>query len=34
MDHGDPRLVFLAVAALSLLAILTVATRPGRRGLI
>jgi MFS family permease len=34
MDHGNPRLVFLAVAALSLLAILTVATRPGRRGLI
>jgi len=30
MDHGSPRLVFLAVAALSLIAILTVATRPRR----
>jgi len=28
MDHGSPRLVFLAVAAFSLLAILTVVTRP------
>jgi len=28
MDHGSPRLVFLTVAALSLVAILTVATRP------
>ncbi len=34
MDHGSPRLVFVAVAALSLVAILTVATRPRRRGLI
>ena len=31
MDHGSPRLVFLAVAALCLLAVVTVATRPGRR---
>jgi len=30
MDHGSPRLVFLTVAALTLAAILTVATRPGR----
>ena len=30
MDHGSPRLVFLAVAAFSLLAILTVVTRPRR----
>ena len=30
MDHGTPRLVFLTVAALSLVAILTVATRPRR----
>jgi len=30
MDHGSPRLVFLAVAALSLIAILTVATRSRR----
>jgi MFS family permease len=30
MDHGSPRLVFLTVAALSLVAILTVATRPRR----
>jgi len=28
MDHGSPRLVFLAVAVLSLVAIVTVATRP------
>jgi len=28
MDHGSPRLVFLAVAAFSLIAILTVVTRP------
>jgi MFS family permease len=28
MDHGNPRLVFLAVVAFSLIAILTVATRP------
>ena len=28
MDHGNPRLVFLAVAAFTLIAILTVATRP------
>ena len=28
MDHGSPKLVFLAVAAFSLLAILTVVTRP------
>jgi len=30
MDHGSPRLVFLTVAALTMAAILTVATRPGR----
>jgi MFS family permease len=30
MDRGNPRLVFLTVAALSLVAILTVATRPRR----
>src|SRR4029079_7884298 len=30
MDHGNPRLVFLAVAAFTLFAILTVATRPRR----
>jgi MFS family permease len=30
MDHGSPRLVFLAVVAFSLLAILTVVTRPRR----
>ena len=30
MDHGSPRLVFLGVAACSLIAILTVATRPRR----
>jgi MFS family permease len=30
MDHGSPRLVFLAVAALCLVAVLTVATRPRR----
>jgi MFS transporter, FSR family, fosmidomycin resistance protein len=28
MDHGSPHLVFLAVAVLSLVAIVTVATRP------
>ncbi len=28
MDHGSPRLVFLAVAAFSLVAIVTVAKRP------
>jgi len=28
MDHGNPRFVFLAVAAFSLIAIVTVATRP------
>jgi len=31
MDHGSPRLVFLGVAACSLIAIVTVATRPRRR---
>jgi MFS family permease len=31
MDHGSPRLVFLAVAVLSLVAIVTVATRPRAR---
>ena len=31
MDHGSPRLVFLTVAACSLLAIVTVASRPRRR---
>jgi len=30
MDHGSPRLVFLGVAAFSLIAIMTVATRPRR----
>ena len=30
MDHGSPRLVFLAVAAFSLIAIVTVVTRPAR----
>jgi len=30
MDHGNPRLVFLGVAACSLVAILTVATLPRR----
>ncbi len=30
MDHGSPRLVFLAVAACSLIAIVTVVTRPKR----
>ena len=30
MDHGSPRLVFLVVAALCLVAVLTVATRPRR----
>jgi len=30
MDHGSPRLVFLGVAACSLIAIVTVATRPQR----
>ena len=32
MDHGCPRLVFLGVAACSLIAIVTVATRPRRPG--
>src|SRR5262245_53144469 len=32
MDHGSPRLVFLAVAAFTLVAILTVATRPRHSG--
>ena len=32
MDHGSPRLVFVAVTAFSLLAVLTVATRPKRAG--
>jgi MFS transporter, FSR family, fosmidomycin resistance protein len=31
MDHGSPRLVFLAAAVLSLVAIVTVATRPQAR---
>jgi MFS transporter, FSR family, fosmidomycin resistance protein len=31
MDHGSPRLVFLGVAACSLIAIVTVASRPRRR---
>jgi MFS family permease len=31
MDHGSPRLVFILVAACSLVAIATVATRPRRR---
>jgi len=31
MDHGSPRLVFVAVAAFSLIAVLTVVTLPGRR---
>jgi FSR family fosmidomycin resistance protein-like MFS transporter len=31
MDHGSPRLVFLAVAAFSLISIATVMTGPGRR---
>jgi MFS family permease len=30
MDRGNPRLVFLTVAALTLMAILTVASRPRR----
>ncbi|MBI4366190.1 MAG: MFS transporter, partial [Deltaproteobacteria bacterium] len=30
MDHGSPRLVFLTVAAFSLIAVVTVATRPRR----
>jgi MFS family permease len=30
MDHASPRLVFLSVAAFSLIAIVTVATRPRR----
>ena len=34
MDHGSPRLVFLLVAAFSLIAIVTVATRPKPGGLI
>ncbi len=32
MDHGSPRLVFLGVAACSLIAIVTVATRPRQPG--
>jgi FSR family fosmidomycin resistance protein-like MFS transporter len=32
MDHGSPRLVFLAVAAFCLIAVLTVGVRPRRRG--
>jgi MFS transporter, FSR family, fosmidomycin resistance protein len=32
MDHGSPRLVFLGVAACSLIAIATVAARPRRQG--
>ena len=32
MDHGSPRLVFLTVAACTLVAIATVASRPRRRG--
>ena len=32
MDHGSPRLVFLGVAACSLIAIATVAARPRRPG--
>ena len=32
MDHGSPHLVFLLVAAFSLIAIVTVVTRPGRAG--
>ena len=31
MDHGSPRLVFLLVAAFTLIAIVTVATRPAAR---
>ncbi|HET7191541.1 MAG TPA: MFS transporter [Pseudolabrys sp.] len=31
MDHGSPRLVFLAIAAFSLISIATVVTRPARR---
>lgn len=31
MDHGSPRLVFLAIAAFSLIGIATVATGPARR---
>jgi FSR family fosmidomycin resistance protein-like MFS transporter len=31
MDHGSPRLVFLAIAAISLISIATVVTRPARR---
>ena len=34
MDHNSPRMVFLAVAAFSLIAIMTVVTRPRHRGLI
>jgi MFS family permease len=34
MDHGSPRLVFLAVTAFTLIAVLTVATRPRRVGSI
>jgi MFS family permease len=32
MDHGNPRLVFILVAAFSLIAVATVATRPRRAG--
>ncbi len=32
MDHGSPRLVFVAVAAFCLIAVLTVGVRPRRRG--
>ncbi|HZP70526.1 MAG TPA: MFS transporter [Pseudolabrys sp.] len=32
MDHGSPRMVFLLVAAFSLLGIVTIATRPRRAG--
>jgi len=32
MDHGSPRLVFLTVAACTIVAIATVASRPRRRG--
>ena len=31
MDHGSPRLMFVSIAALTLVAIATVATRPARR---
>jgi MFS family permease len=32
MDHGSPRLVFLTVAALGMIAVVTVLTRPRRPG--